>query len=300
MKYIIFPKFLLKDKFEISNLKVKLIIFFVLFLSSVSFSQLQTDDFPLALNIQPFTANYLEPKAGFLIATNENKLRLDISTSRDIIHWYQSDSSIISVGADLFTYTRLRSTDDFKFPVETIDYLFGINTGYKLYLKDNQELGLRFRLSHISTHLVDGQFDAQLQKWREGREPIVYSKEFIELFPYYKFDYFRAYTGFTYNFHVIPKVIKKINFNLGFEFYFNNIINQFVTPFVAYDFRLNGYDSYHGNNTIQVGINLNKSVIPFTAGGINIYYSYYSGKSIHGQYYDISEKYSGVGFNFEL
>ena len=111
------------------NLIFKSIFLLVLF-SSISFAQWQHDLFPSDLNIQPFTANILEPKAGFLFSMDNNKLRLDISTSRDIVKWYDDDETI-SIGADLFTFTRLRSTDNFKFPVETIDYLFGLNAGYK-------------------------------------------------------------------------------------------------------------------------------------------------------------------------
>jgi hypothetical protein len=192
----------------------KNILLFVLLFSSISFAQWQHELFPADLNIQPFTANFLEPKAGFLISTDNNKLRLDISTSRDIIHWSDNNSTI-SIGADVFTFTRLRSTDDFKFPVETIDYLFGINAGYKKQrLMGNEEYGIRFRLSHISTHLVDGQYDAQSQKWREGRDPFVYSKEFIELFPYYRYQTLRTYFGLTYIFHRIPGEIKQLMFNL--------------------------------------------------------------------------------------
>ena len=178
--------------------------------SSISFSQWKHELFPSDLNIQPFTANFLEPKAGFLISTDNNKLRLDISTSRDIVNWYDEHQSI-SIGADVFTFTRLRSTDDFKFPVETIDYLFGFNAGYKKSICDENEYGFRFRLSHISAHLVDGQFDAKAKEWREGRDPFVFSKEFVELFPYYRYKTFRAYVGLTYIFHVIPKEIKKGN-----------------------------------------------------------------------------------------
>ena len=82
---------------------------------------------------------------------DNNKLRLDISTSRDIVKWYDDDETI-SIGADLFTFTRLRSTDNFKFPVETIDYLFGLNAGYKKQLRDENELWITFTIkSHKCT-----------------------------------------------------------------------------------------------------------------------------------------------------
>ena len=113
---------------------------------------------------------------------DNKKLRLDISTSRDIVKWYDDDETI-SIGADLFTFTRLRSTDNFKFPVETIDYLFGFNAGYKKQLR--MKIGitvLGFRLSHISAHLVDGQYDAQAQEWREGRDPLFLAKSLLNYF----------------------------------------------------------------------------------------------------------------------
>ncbi len=295
--------FLVKDfsptevGFEMTDKKINLqfTILLLFLFTSISSAQWKHELFPSDLNIQPFTANFLEPKAGFLISTDNNKLRLDISTSRDIIRWYDNYESI-SLGADVFTYTRLRSTDNFKFPVETIDYLFGINLGYKKQLCETNEIGLRFRLSHISTHLVDGQYDAQTQKWREGREPFVYSKEFVELFPYYRTGNLRTYLGFTYIFHIIPKEIKKINLQVGFDYFATQFGTKYLTPFVAYDFKLNGIDKYFGSNIISIGLKFGN----WKSKGLSLYYSYISGKSIHGQLYDITENYSNVGFNFEL
>jgi hypothetical protein len=139
--------------------------FLIILFNSLLFAQHQW--FPNELNVQPFTANFLEPKAGFLFNTSDNKIRLDIGTSQDILH-IKNNEAVISFGADLFTFTRLRSENDFHFPVETIDYLFGLNASYKKRYCDN-ELGFRFRFSHISAHLVDGQFDKAANKWRDDR-----------------------------------------------------------------------------------------------------------------------------------
>jgi hypothetical protein len=276
-------------------MRKKNILLLILLFTSISFSQWQHDLFPLDLNIRPFTANFLEPKAGFLISTDNNRLRLDISTSRDIIHWVDTNS-IISIGADLFTFTRLRSTDDFKFPVETIDYLFGFNAGYKKQLSNDNEFGLRFRLSHISAHLVDGQYDAQADAWREEREPFVFSKEFIELFPYYRINTLRTYIGLTYIFHIIPKEIKQFSVQLGFDYFANQLGADYLTPFVAYDFKLAGNEKYVGNNIFSAGIKFGK----WNQRGLSLYYTYISGKSIHGEYFNVNENYSAIGFNFEL
>ncbi len=287
-----------EGSFEMTHKKINLIFYSVLFLISVpsiSLAQFKYELFPSDLNIQPFTANFLEPKAGFLISLDKNQLRLDISTSHDILQWH-NDNKTFSIGADLFTFTRLRSTDDFKFPVETIDYLFGFNGGYKNKLNDENELGFRLRISHISAHLVDGQFNAQSQQWRENRQPFVFSKEFIELFPYYRFNSFRTYAGITYIFHVIPKEIKKVNLQLGFDYFATGIGNDFLTPFLAFDFKLIGISKYSGNNIISAGVKFGK----WDQRGLSLYYSYFSGKSIHGEYFDLNENYSALGFNFEL
>ena len=284
--------------FEMVNRKANLlfrVVLFLFILASISNAQWKHELFPSDLNIQPFSANLLEPKAGFLVSVNNNKLRLDISTTRDIVKWFDNDESI-SIGADVFTFTRLRSTDDFKFPVETIDYLFGFNAGYKKILRNDNEIGLRFRLSHISAHLVDGQYDGQSQQWREGREPFVFSKEFIELFPYYRINTFRIYAGLTYIFHTIPKEIKKGIFQVGFDYYATQFGTDYLTPFLAYDFKLAGNEKYVGNNIVSGGIKFGK----WNVRGLSLYVTYISGKSIHGEYFDINENYTNVGFNFDL
>lgn len=274
--------------------KKNLILFLILF-TSISYSQWKHELFPSDINIQPFTANFLEPKAGFLFSTDKNQLRLDISTSRDIVHW-SDENEMISIGADVFTSTRLRSTDDFKFPVETIDYLFGFNAGYKKKICNDNEFGFRFRLSHISAHLVDGQYDSQSQQWRQGRKPFVFSKEFIELFPYYRINTFRTYVGLTYIFHIIPNEIKKGIFQTGFDYYATQIGTDYLTPFVAYDFKLSGNEKYVGNNIISAGVKFGR----WNQRGLSIYFAYMSGKSIHGEYFDLNENYANIGFNFEL
>lgn len=278
-----------------SKLFFRVVFIFVIILTSNINSQWKSELFPSQLNIQPFTANIIEPSTGFEFSLNKNQLELNISTSHDIIHW-SNDDEVISVGADFFTFTRLRSTNDFKFPVETVDYLFGLNAGYKKKLCNDNEFGFRFRLSHISAHLVDGQFDAQTKIWHDDREPFVFSKEFIEIFPFYEFNTLRIYGGFTYLFHVIPDVIKKGNYQLGFDYFATQIGTDFFTPYISYDFKLNGVEKYIGNNNLLAGIKFGK----WSERGLSIYFSYRSGLSIHGEYYDIYEKYSSIGFNFDL
>jgi hypothetical protein len=235
------------------------------------------------MNIQPFTANFLEPRAGFSYLLGREEIRLDIGTSADIF-LYRSGNKFLSFGADLFTYTRLRGRSCFHFPVETIDYLFGINSGYKI-IDDNKEYGFRFRFSHISAHLVDGAFDNNIRDWRNGRNPRTYSREFFELFPYYKINGLRVYTGFTYLIHVNPGFVGKGIYQFGFDYFADKLIADIASPFIAYDFKLLEINKFIGNNIISSGIKFGN----YYSNGVSIIFSYYTGKSIHGEYFNLNE-----------
>ncbi|MCH7826381.1 MAG: DUF1207 domain-containing protein [Bacteroidetes bacterium] len=272
----------------------KFVLLILIIFTIQSYSQSNKEWFPKGLNIQPFTANFLEPKAGFNYLLGESNIRLDIGTSADILKIVDEDK-IISYGVDLFTYTRLRSDDNFKFPVETIDFYFGVNYAQR-FIKKEKEYGFRFRFAHISTHLVDGSFDQQTNTWRNGRVPIVYSREFFELMPFYRVNGFRAYVGLTYLFHTLPDKISKGIYQIGFDNYFTSFSANAFTPFVAYDFKLSKIDKFTGNNIFSTGLKFGK----FDKKGFSITISYYSGKSVHGQLFDINENYFTFGFNMDL
>ena len=267
---------------------------FIIIISIQSFPQTESNWFPKGLNIQPFTANFLEPKAGFSYLLGERNIRLDIGTSADVLR-FMEEGKISSFGVDLFTYTRLRSESNFKFPVETTDFYFGVNYAQR-FINQKNEYGFRFRFAHISTHLVDGSFNQGSNLWRNGRIPIVYSREFFELIPFYKINGLRVYAGVTYLFHTLPAKISKGIYQIGFDNYFTSFPSKSFTPFVAYDFKLSKIDKFTGNNIISAGIKFGK----YNAKGLRIELSYYSGKSVHGQLFDINENYFTFGFNMDL
>jgi hypothetical protein len=273
----------------------KLTIAIIFFLSVNLYSQVTKEWFPVELNIQPFTSNFLEPRNGFMFALDENWLRLDIGTARDILQ-LKSGEQTISLGADLFTFTRLRSNDNFKFPVETIDFFFGINGGFNKN-DGKREYGLRIRLSHLSAHFVDGRYDVHTSKWLNERDPFTFSKEFIELFPYYRISGLRFYLGLTYIFHIIPEIINKGIYQVGFDYYILTFSNGSITPFISYDFKLNGInDTYFGNNIAKLGVKFGSPL----SRGFSVLISYISGKSIHGELFDLTENYLNIGFNLDL
>lgn len=269
-----------------------LILFFII--ADFIFAQPIHSWFNSELNIKPFSANFYEPRAGTSFNLNGRFLRLDIGTTQDFFT-IQDSSITYSFGADLFTYTRLRSENDFKFPVETIDYFFGINIGLKKLISDGN-YGLRFRLSHVSAHLVDGLYDGQNTQWRNGLSPFVFSKEFIELFPFYQYKNLRAYLGLTYIFHVIPDVIGKGIYQLGFDYYLTQLSFGDFTPLAAVDYKISSTSEYYGNIIAAVGVKFGK----VNSKGFSLLFTYYKGKSIHAEFFNQDEIYSTIGFNVDL
>ncbi len=275
---------------------MKKIIIIVLFIISVKiYSQENYELFPSKLNIQPFTANFLEPKVGFLFQTGGNKIRLDIGNSLDVVHYNIGENKFLSGGIDFFTFTYLYGEKDFHFPVDAVDYLFGINLGYK-QINKNDEYGARFRFSHISAHFVDGHRDNVNDKWKNDINPIVYSREFFELLPYYKKYDIRVYLGLTYLYHVDPATVGKEIYQGGFDYFARNLISEVITPFIAYDIKLQKMEAYKANNAFSIGVKIGNP----NGKGMSLYYHYYKGKNIHGEYYFMDEKFSSIGFNLDL
>ncbi|MDY0079461.1 MAG: DUF1207 domain-containing protein [Ignavibacteriaceae bacterium] len=251
--------------------------------------------FPESLNILPYKANFLEPRMGFQFRALENDLRLDIGHSKDLIKYISDGGISFSFGADFFTFTKLRGEPDFHFPVDAVDYLFGVNFGAKKNILSG-EIGARLRISHISAHFVDGHFDPTNEKWRDGRKPIVYSREFVEFIPYYKIYYARFYAGITYLFHVVPEDIGKTIIHAGMEYYLISLSSGFLHPVLAYDFKLVDIGVQSGTNSLSAGFKLGQ----IDREGVTILYNFYSGYSAHGEYYNVFENYSGININVEF
>lgn len=252
--------------------------------------------FPGDLNIQPFTSNFLEPRMGVFFQSGQNDLRLDIGASKDIFHNEISKGLTLSTGADFFTYTRLRGEADFHFPVDAVDYLFGLNIGLKKEFLSGNEAGLRLRLSHLSAHFVDGHFDGSTRQWRDQRFPIVYSREFFELMGYYRIGDLRLYAGATYLFHVDPTEIKPWILQAGFDSYIQSLSFGNFYPFISYDYKLASTTAYSSNHTAQFGIKFGKP----EGSGLRLVFTLYSGKNVHGEYYELNDEYFSTGVTIDF
>lgn len=244
----------------------------------------------------PLIAHHLEPRVGMSRLVEEERLRLDIGNSIDILRWNDVlDGASLAAGADFFTWTSLRQEKDFHFPVDAVDYLFGIYASYHRRLDDASSIAARLRLSHISAHLVDGSYVKEEGRWRDGQLPRVYSREFVDLVVAYEYrDWLRAYGGGKYIYHIDPPELGQWSPQAGLE---ASWLSAFDVPtlhgYVAVDARMLDVEGWDTALNLQLGVKLGA----WRGTGVDLFIAYYHGMSQHGEYYDSMWSYWGPGFN---
>lgn len=240
-----------------------------------------------ASEFKPPVASVFEESVGAHYQFETEKLRLDIGNSFDLFDLSVNENKM-TIGADFFTYTRLRTSGNFKFPVETSDYYFGLNTAYFDTLA-SVPMAYRLRVAHISSHLVDGLADSLTFK----RLPFVYSREFADFMAMTTLGDLRVYAGVNFLYSTKPKDFALFHPQLGFDF--EHKLSNSISIKGGYDFKLVGIaDKYHGVSNYNAGIAFNT---PYSTQIYIAFYGY-NGKSMHGMYFNERDDYAGIGFNF--
>ena len=249
-------------------------------------------------------ADPLEPRIAIMPWLDNDYLQLDIGTSADL---YQSKNGRFAFGIDFGTYSLLRREDNFKFPVDTIDYLFGVNATWKQPLEKDtlpfDELSARLRITHISAHFEDGHYDEEADEWINEEEspfgiPFTYSREFINLVLALSSENHRFYLGYQYLFHTIPDDISRHSFQAGAE------VSTPGNTYLAADFKLlpewnddlDKTDGFHGTWNLQAGWRLTGLGLE----NIRLAYNYFNGMSRHGMYFYDDESFSTLGLIIDL
>lgn len=234
----------------------------------------------------------IEARIGTYYLINDDKMRLDIGNTFDLMKLYENDNLQINSGADLMTFTRLRSVGKFKFPVETTDYYFGVNSTLIQKTDNGKFFSGRVRVAHISSHLIDGLAE-------DGvfiRMPYVYSREFVDLIAAYNMHLkervkLKFYVGANFIFSTIPDEVNKVEPQIGVDIK-HIIFNPKLEFVIALDHRLLGQNNvFRGSNSIQTGLNYT------TSENTSIFFGYYffSGQSIHGMFIRENDQYHGLG-----
>jgi hypothetical protein len=240
---------------------------------------------PSGLLFQPLRAHIFEPRMGILYQADNDMLRLDIGNSTDLVAWHPEGAEY-RMGADFFTYTRLRSEGRFKFPVETTDFYFGINFAAKYATGDNA-VSARVRVAHISSHLSDG--------YNGNRSSFVYSREFVDVTGAYELGSLRLYAGANFLFSSIPDAFGIVTPQLGFDV--SHPLAEELTLVGGYDLRFTTVnEATTAVHSAQAGLKLGKQF----GSGLLLNGYFYHGKSIHGMFYDLNDSYAGIGIQVDF
>jgi len=245
---------------------------------------------------EPLEAGILEARIGFQKYTNTDYLKLDIGASLDVVA-VKSGNKIISAGADFFTFSNLRTESNFKFPVDAIDYFFGINLNFKSNISKDRRVSARFRLSHISSHLQDGHV---YERTDTIFTPFVFSKEFFDLSAIYEYDIsrnflLRAQGGINFIFHSIPDEISPLSGQIGLEarYFLSDMLSFYISNEVTIS---EVSDATNANENLETGISLGRK----NSRGITVFFNYYEGQDFRGQYYGSYLNTKGIGMKLEF
>jgi hypothetical protein len=236
-------------------------------------------------------ANPLEARVGSMLQFSERTLRLDIGATIELIE-LERDSVVgwLRVSADVLTYTRLRSEGNFTFPVETIDFMFGFNATWSA---PNSPLHARLRLSHISSHLVDGFADSDGVFSRQ--RPFVYSREFAELLAGWTLGHFRPYAGVTFAWARQPRSVEPVIPQAGIDVRLP--LTKTLEVRGGYDWKLIGINgAFQPAHAAQLGV----FVETWNGRGILVSTYAYDGRSMHGMFFNQRDSYVGLGFQIQL
>lgn len=215
----------------------------------------------------------MESRVGTLFMPGPKHLRLDIGYRFDVATISLGDTALkpIVVDSDFFTLTRLRSEGNFKFPVETIDYWFGVGLHWQHSVWE-----MRMRLAHVSTHLVDGYANADGVFDRQ--KPFVYSREFVEYMVGPRLGIVRPYVGLTYVWATIPRSINRLIPQIGCDVQ-APVGNGHVVAGV--DARRSGFEGVSAFSTVvQAGYRF--TGLGSTSTTVSLLR--YDGRSVHGMF----------------
>ncbi len=168
------------------------------------------------------------------------------------------------------------------------DYFVGFPISYR-----KGGLTALLRPYHISTHLGD-----EFMLTREGKKTkrINLSYEGIDLILSYNIKAFRVYGGGGYLIHKEPSYIKPLKLQIGTEYYANNtFMKGRLRPVSGVDIKAEQNGSWLPGVSIKTGVQIENSAL--ISNKLQVMLEYYSGRSMHGQFYKDKIQYMGIALH---
>ena len=253
-------------------------------ISSETGAPLMGEDIPMP-KWQSLHGSFLEPnRFGISYDHTPERLILEAGYGTDFI-----GVDMTRIGAEILVWSGLKTLDGFRFPVETADYFFGIYSVSPVWVGMLRNfIQLRTRVSHISSHYVDGTTDSVI-----GGSSSKFSREFASLEAVFINNRTRTITasaGIKYVFHQVNKFEPSLQFPLGIDYRFLRIGKY-------HDFIL--YASAAAGPSLPVyAAGLVYQLQTFKDKSFTVFAEYHSGHSRYGVDGDKNEAGYQVGIRF--
>ncbi len=285
-------------------MKKSIIAFLFLTMTGLSEAQENGLEFlPDSINFIPLKANHQEAKVGVLYFPENGNLKVDVGNSIDLFKYSFNNSSRLTLGIEFMAYAYSTNYKEKRLQIDALDGFFGGNLSYSRKFRSSRWQA-RFRIIHNSAHLVDGHYDTEEGRWKNGDEPIAFTQDFGELLAAHELIYswgrFRYYGAVTYATLVRPANIEKWSGFAGFELNFNRIFGKTIGKetnlFVANHTRYAGLPEYNISLNNMLGVKFGD----WLSKGIILYVSYYYGNNVFNEYFSERVSQFGIGFFVEF
>jgi hypothetical protein len=265
----------------------------------------QWEFLPGAALLPPFPASPEEPRTGIRKEIGSSRMTLSIGGQLDFVEWRPGgDPGMrLRAGAQLFMYALTTNYQGLRLQMDAADGYFG---GYLVGRQEgpSSAMTLRFRIMHLSSHMLDGNYDSDTGEWKDGREPVPLSRDFGELLGAYswlgKNWEVMVYSGFSYATLVRPPELMEWNTLFGIVAHASpwpgGVFGKPASVYLSDHFTLSGLSSLQGTNTLEVGLKMGT----WEGSGVKIYVSYHSGLEVFHQYFDLQRHDWGLGIALDL
>ena len=245
--------------------------------------------FPDDLLFTPLVSNHEEARVGLQQELGSSLLTVGVGNTSDLIQ-YAAGSDTIRWGGDFYVYALSNSFKDIRLKIDAADGFFGMHITWK----GETHWSFRFRALHLSAHFVDGHYDPDAKVWKDGREPIPFSRNYGEVVAAHESQaagiFSRLYAGLSYAVYNNPHDIRRWAGLAGAEL-------AGVGPlYVACNLSLLGVPTYNLNVTVEGGVKLGA----WKGRGVRLYLVYYDGLDVYGEYYKERKEFVGAGFSIDF
>lgn len=205
---------------------------------------------------------------------------------------YRTASDTLRCSILFLAYALANDYRGYRLKIDAADGFFGLGFSYHF----NSPISFRFRMLHLSAHLVDGHYNDATSQWRDNKIPFPFSRNYVELVAAYSIAAYsaplRVYAGASYAPIVKPKEIRAFAALAGWELHSPGRTHAYI----AHHFSLQGTPTYIGSNTLESGVKFGSA----SGRGIRLFLVYQNGWDNFGEYYNERNEFFGAGFAVEF